>query len=66
MATWEQEERSAVVPGPVTVLGLQLAVEVHAFQSCFYSRVGRFGARHKHTLWREWWLEMNIRYMSYN
>lgn len=42
--TWEQEERSAVVPCPVTVLGLEVAVEVHTFQSCIYSRVGSWGA----------------------
>ena len=52
--TWEQEERSTIVSCPVTVLSLQVAVEVHPFQSCIYSRVSSWGARHKLTLWRKW------------
>lgn len=48
--TWEQEERSAVVAGPVAVLGLQAAVEVHAFQCRIHSRVGGWGGRYKLTL----------------
>jgi len=52
LATREQEERSAVVPRPVAVLGLQAAVEAHAFHRCIHSRVGGFRDRHKRTLWR--------------
>ncbi|TNN38934.1 hypothetical protein EYF80_050894 [Liparis tanakae] len=51
-ATWEQEERSAVVPRPVAVLGLQAAVEAHAFSRGIHRRVGGFRDGHKRTLWR--------------
>lgn len=51
--TWEQEERSTVVPCPVAILSLEVAVEIHTLQSCIYSRVGSGRAWHELTLWKQ-------------
>lgn len=51
--TWQQEERPSIVSCPVTVLGLQLTVEVHAFHCSVHSSVGGWRVRHELTLWRE-------------
>lgn len=48
--TWEQEERPAIVPRPVAVFSLEVAVEVHTFQRCVYGRVSSRRAGHKLTL----------------
>lgn len=52
VSTWEQEQRSSIVPGPVAVLSLKVAVKAHSFQSCFYSCMSCWRVRHKFTLWR--------------
>lgn len=52
--TRQQEERTSVVASPVAVLGLEVAVKAHPFESCFHSRAGRWRVRHKPTLWRKW------------
>lgn len=52
--TWEQEERSSIVPSPVAVLGLEVAVKAHPFESCFYSCMGCWRVRYKLTLWRKY------------
>lgn len=49
--TWEQEERAAIVSCPMTVLSLEVSVEVHTFQSSIHSRVGGRRARHELSLW---------------
>lgn len=51
--TWQQEERPSIVSCPVTILGLQLTVEVHAFHCGVHSSVGGWRVEHKLTLWRE-------------
>lgn len=51
VSTWEQEERSSIVPGPVAVLSLKMAVKAHSFQSCLYSCMSCWRVRHKFTLW---------------
>lgn len=48
--TWEQEEWPPIVAGPVAVLGLQAAVEVHPLQRRVHSRVGCWTGGHKVTL----------------
>lgn len=51
--TWEQEERPAVVSCPVTILGLEVTVEVHALECSVHSCEGSSRGRHKLTLRRE-------------
>lgn len=51
--TWYQEQRSSIIPCPVTILSLQVAVEVHPFQSSIHSCVGSWGTTHKLALWIE-------------
>lgn len=51
--TWEQEERPAVVSCPVTILGLEMTVEVHALECSVHSCEGSSRGRHKLTLRRE-------------
>lgn len=52
VCTREQEERSSIVPGPVAVLSLKVAVKAHSLQSCFYSCMSCWRVRHKFTLGR--------------
>lgn len=53
VSTWEQEQRTSIVPGPVAILSLKVAVKAHSFQSCFYSCMSSRRVRHKFTLWRK-------------